>query len=1364
MTEPNPVQDIEQRLLPLRRPALPALAEELAKEVEEVQLSGPFTLRLGSVVLDRLGVEASDWRQRENDRSALVQAVLAAGGDDEQRTLLAKHLSRVTGDPLLRKRRTQALREDLDLEGVLDLEAMELARSAQRLQGLMDVLSTVAASAAVLPGELANRLLPMSDYPFWDVVRRQALRCLASSFDPELDQVDEQQFKLIQDLSERDGEDPRVQAEAIGLRFKVDAPGAAAAANQHLLERRDGDAFLLRAQLLEDAASGGMGPVERLPLAEDPSEHVRQTWARSMARARTPAALARLSALLEEDPSPRVRGAAVKALAGEVRTALEADGATLILTVWSDVVRRALSQERDDLVLQCVLEALHDHAEQGEGTGLVAAISAFASETESSSMSMRAAAVLLELEAQSDATLHARRETLRGSVRETSEGTELRIDVQEDEVLPRALLTSSPEDFQLSLRRAHGGLRLARGSRRIRRFWRMWFEWWNARPDKRQDTLHTTGRKDGGFLVVPPVRLAEVTQSKVPGERRLVSRLGHWAPFLPRVDDFLETLEARQDRTMLSPAGSVRISPPEGAMKRWRARLALTRHYAHYAALREASLDAENPSHRGRFLVGLRELGFVVTYRSLRGRVGEQSFDITPREVGPYFRGSEVSLPVLFDGPFAYFLEDQANLPSHLLWLIVVVLGFLVFRSVAQRRQISGLVDAIPWVIGGWGTRGKSGTERLKAGLFQGLGLDVWAKTTGCEAMVIHGIPTRPAHEVFLYRPYDKPTIWEQVRVLEISRDAGAQVFLWECMALNPRYVSILTHEWMRPQISTITNAYPDHEDVQGPTGEDVARVIASFAPRKRQCFTAEDQMLPILREQARRVGSALTVVTPTDADLLPEDLLARFPYQEHPRNILLVARMAESLGVPQTDSIVAMADWVVPDLGVLKTYPEIDHRMRRLFFTNGMSANERAGCLSNWERLNLHAQNDPRESIVTVVNNRWDRIPRSRVFAKILVEDISADAHVLIGSNLNGLQRFIQEELDLWLAEQRILPRDVSQDAEMDARGLEAIDSFFGRLRIPIQETAAREAIERVVLAAGASRVELLEQLGAVDLRDVAALEVALEPIVSASVESSELGQDVLAWALKIARRFADVDQIRARFLAERDVEKSDGDALALYRLIFLENVHVVEQVQATGDQVIDHVSRAVPPGNRAHLIGLQNIKGTGLDFVYRWLSIERITSALADLQQDGKRKQALILLGSYTGYGLFDCRLAKEALSAPLGQLGAEETALWQRAAAHVDGLEETLSKKLSAMTKSGPMERACNAIERWVDPLDSIHRAWAARRVQNTLALGCISQGRAAEKMRAITSRDKGGWLYKTFRKLDSWVRARVSPRTT
>ena len=81
---------------------------------------------------------------------------------------------------------------------------------------------------------------------------------------------------------------------------------------------------------------------------------------------------------------------------------------------------------------------------------------------------------------------------------------------------------------------------------------------------------------------------------------------------------------------------------------------------------------------------------------------------------------------------------------------------------------------------------------------FQGLGYECLVKTTGCEAMFIHAIPGVPAREIFLHRPYDKATVWEQRDVLSLASRLDERVFLWECMALQPDLVNLLQAQWMR--------------------------------------------------------------------------------------------------------------------------------------------------------------------------------------------------------------------------------------------------------------------------------------------------------------------------------------------------------------------------------------------------------------------------------------------------------------------------------------------------------------------------------------------------------------------------------------
>src|SRR5262249_42329533 len=263
-------------------------------------------------------------------------------------------------------------------------------------------------------------------------------------------------------------------------------------------------------------------------------------------------------------------------------------------------------------------------------------------------------------------------------------------------------------------------------------------------------------------------------------------------------------------------------------------------------------------------------------------------------------------------GHFA--MRSEGNRLPHVAAYATMTLLAMITRAIAIRRSIELDRRAIPLVVGGWGTRGKSGTERLKAGLFQGLGYEVLVKTTGCEAMFIHAVPGVRAQEVFIYRPYDKATIWEQRELLRLGQRFGGRAFLWECMALQPDLVNLLQAQWMRDDYSTITNAYPDHEDLQGPAGQDVAETISEFVPTNGRLFTSEDQMLPILRERAAARETSIHVVGARESELIADDLLARFPYHEHPRNIALVSALGQALGISSAIAIAEMADHVVPD------------------------------------------------------------------------------------------------------------------------------------------------------------------------------------------------------------------------------------------------------------------------------------------------------------------------------------------------------------------------------------------------------------------------------------------------------------------
>jgi hypothetical protein len=184
--------------------------------------------------------------------------------------------------------------------------------------------------------------------------------------------------------------------------------------------------------------------------------------------------------------------------------------------------------------------------------------------------------------------------------------------------------------------------------------------------------------------------------------------------------------------------------------------------------------------------------------------------------------------------------------------------------------------------------------------------------------------------------------------------------------------------------------------------------------------LTTEENMLPVLVEEARKRATVVRPIRRAERELVPVDLSDRFPHVEHPANISLAVAVAAELGIPATEAIGWMAENVVPDLGALSITPWSRTESREVQFANGMSANDTLSFRYNWRRCGFldHDQDEtPDTWLVTVINNRADRVARSRVFAEVVANDAAAHRHVLIGTNPTGFVQFYQEAITRRLA-----------------------------------------------------------------------------------------------------------------------------------------------------------------------------------------------------------------------------------------------------------------------------------------------------------------------------------------------------------
>lgn len=1303
-------------------------------------------------------------------RAALDALARAIDGKSEgdRRALVAEHLRATVTDRTALKGDLRALRRGEP--DVLDLAALaeRSARATEARERLAEVC--LALARAVLDSKRARALdlgplATLATTPGRWTRRAEALALLVDVARRDADPLRRPAIAACaRPLTDR-GEHRWVQPLAVATLAAVDDDDAHAIARERLRHPASGDDLLVRARLVQVAARRRkQGWWDLFAIAAgDPSDLVRMTVA---GMERSPEALVRF---VTSDPSPKVRVTALVSLAHR-----EGKSATKWLV-------HALENDTHDLVAQAAAVELVALARKGplesSGAAMAALERAAAREDRAPSVRAAAAEALFELDVLLTPFGKAAVDVLRRVAEETPDGGASEVESRglaalPDEVIARALAVVARTDSALGVDRRPEGLVFYRGDVRTLSAWRVLYEALHPLPSKRQAFVHTWARSPRGALRAPPGGMAELTATQVPGERVLVERVGGWGRHLPLVDDLLHASGVRaRSGVLATPLGLVRIEPASSLARRLAGWVKLTARYARFADLRRRALASDEREAQASFL---REVARATGIRVelVPWRLSHPVTLPVPGELADVVRrarpdgADEHESATLLLGPASALVDRLAELPDafrdlvtyatspagnrlpHLAGYAIALLGLMLVRGVVIRHGIDGDRREIPLVIGGWGTRGKSGTERLKAGLFQGLGHETLVKTTGCEAMFIHALPGVQAREVFIYRPYDKATVWEQRDVLRLARRFGAKVFLWECMALQPDLVNLLQHQWMKDDFSTITNAYPDHEDVQGPAGVDVAAVISEFVPTRGKLFTSEDQMLPILRERARERGTLLRSVSARQADLIADDLLARFPYQEHPRNIALVVEMARALGVPSLIAMAEMADNVVPDLGVLKTYPTLAWRGRTMTFTNGMSANERTGALANWRRTGFHEHDpdsEPATWIATVVNNRADRVARSEVFARFLVEDIGAHRHVLIGTNVSGLLGFIRTALDRHLAASAPTRELAGDPREQLAAARTRIVRAFARLKV------GKLDAESVVAECAALRWD--------DAPDAGAIARAIVPSRAGEPHAEALlaVSGALGGALDDARRPFLVAMVARRrtvraVLGALDeslatqpaaVDRAFADA---YRAIFDASVVALDDPSLTGDQVLDRIAREVPPGAHARVMGVQNIKGTGLDFVYRWVSADMVSRALAglDATSQGERARALRALLAHDDYGLLDAKLALERVEAAVAHDADGGALPYAAVLARLRQIVAARTEKLTAAKKASVRDRLRRLVGETLDFVDSVRRRRMAADVMEALVAGRLSHGAAAIRMRDILARTKGAWM--------------------
>lgn len=1326
---------------------------------------------LAIYLLGVVEVERKELLRLQQLHLEFVRRFGAAASDRERRQHILDHAAELGADRTTLRGDAVAFSRWFGVDALRDRYRKRFSVRERRLAFTLQRLGAVAGWVLAAEGaelgyrnlwrrlDLERSLQPLLTYEGDARVRIAAFGCLAGALRalPRPDQegsVAGNTLQYIYRSAMEPGQQVWIQCEALGLLASLSLDSLETALEKRLGEPRGGDDLFLRRRalgLLSETLPERPALVRLLPLAAaDLSPFVRQGVAAALLQAASTEVLRLLPPLALQDPVPAVRGATLLEIPSLLRR-------PELVAELQQLLVRVLEQEQDTFVLRVACQVAASGQEALQAGGQMAAADAWRDRQLAPLAALHRGAADLSVRrwaAESRETLWCAGEPQARELKARLEAHLQKHPVGRRRRLPAALLGGVPEpvlgrvlselsrsDYGFDLEAGPFGRYLTRGSIFRFRLWRLLHELAHPSPDKRQAFSHTVGRVFRGRLRAPSAVLAELAQTKVPGEPLFLAEEGGWRPYLPLVDEVISSLDqgfGASPVRFYTAEGVTELLPPSSLAGRLAARGALTGRFAYYARLR--NWREQDPSAPSAYLEALAKLGFRV---SLTGHPkhpgGEPCVDPAVARFFP------AAVPLL-GGEFwprlqNYFFSLYENTLYHLVLFTGGALALFLGRSLYLQQALRQARKRLPLVIGGWGTRGKSGSERLKAALFNALGYGVVAKTTGCEAMFLHATPYGTTREMFLFRSYDKASIWEHHQLVRLSAQLGTEVFLYECMALTPAYVRIL-QRWMRDDFTTITNSYPDHEDLMGPAGINVPEVMTEFIPESGVLCTSEEQMLPVLAQGAAAQGTRLHAVGWREVGLLTPDILERFPYQEHPYNLALLLALAAELGIPADFALKEMADRVVPDIGVLKSFPAAMVDGRRLEFVNGMSANERYATLANWERMGFDRhdpQLEPGVWISTLVNNRADRVPRSQVFARILVEDLQADRHFLIGSNLQGLCGYLHRAWAEYAQRLTLWPEGAAGSAPE-----EILAACARTLRIACSEQALVRRLAAQLQGLGLS----------VDAAVVAAL-LTDGPALAKVLEDGGVGRHTAAIAAYLEsgrRQLQEYRELLGRLPkspSAATAEACNNEFRALLGRWFEAKFVLIEDQHASGDAIVARICAETPPGLHNRIMGMQNIKGPGLGFVYAWQAWERCHLACQQLRSRdvAVAEAGLRKLAAFGDFGLLSEDLVRETVALVRNSPMAQREIFQAELTLVLTNLETALNQlrgRMGSRGSNGLLVALLGGLEAFLDAGDAVKRRKIANRINRDLVHERISHARAAQELQDLNQRQKGGWL--------------------
>ena len=307
----------------------------------------------------------------------------------------------------------------------------------------------------------------------------------------------------------------------------------------------------------------------------------------------------------------------------------------------------------------------------------------------------------------------------------------------------------------------------------------------------------------------------------------------------------------------------------------------------------------------------------------------------------------------------------------------------------------------------------------------------------------------------------------------------------------------------------------------------------------------------------------------------------------------------------------------------------------------------------------------------------------------------------------------------------------------------LDVFRSMVRRMKIPLTSRTISRRLNAMLVGID---IKLDEKEVEQALESPGAL---METLISSQreKEAGEIIKQVEKWQKEVES----VTQFEEKLTKEHTPKQLDTEFKTLITHWFKQKLIVIENLHVSGNQIIDTICHHTPPGLLNRIMGVQNIKGPGLDYVYRWQAWERCYltgQKLLNERQPEIFEQGFNELSAFQDYGILCEDYVEDVLEKAQG-MGIAQTERYQAGfslvRSNLQNAMAEIKETLKAITsKNNIKTKITGILESILDAGDAVKRRKRANLIYKDLINERISHDRAAIELKKLNQRQKGGWF--------------------